>query len=76
MSKLLCFDIDGTFIVADGCFSESAQYALRQAAGAVYKLVSPKTISEMQKEIGDYYFILMFCHKNADLSCREVIQRD
>lgn len=36
---------------------------------------SPKSILETQKEIGDYYFILPFGHKNADLSCGEVIQR-
>lgn len=194
MSKMLCFDIDGTLIDADGSFPESAQYALRQAARAGHKLVlctgrnrpsiqkkllefgfdgiissagasviyqdkvisqkridkkhlrffsnyctdhgitffvqggefnsanekdarvlvehyqkhevfisvgerfleehkifrfveevtdgeklmyyfSPKSILEMQKEIGDYYFILPFGHKNADLSCGEVIQR-
>lgn len=194
MSKMLCFDIDGTLIDADGTFPESARYALKQAAKAGHKLVlctgrnrpsiqkkllefgfdgiissagasviyqdkvisqkridkkhlsffsnyctdhgitflvqggefnsanekdarvlmehyhkhevfisvgerfleehkvfrfveeitdgekliyyfSPKSILEMQKEIGDYYFILPFGDKNVDLSCGEVIQR-
>lgn len=35
---------------------------------------SPKTISETQKEIGDYYFIVPFGHKNADLSCGEIMR--
>lgn len=39
MSKMLCFDIDGTLIGTDGSFAESAQYALRQAAKEGHKLV-------------------------------------
>lgn len=58
MSKILCFDIDGTLIGEDGRFPESAQYALKQAAkeGHTLVLCTGRNRPTIQKKILEFGF--------------------
>lgn len=58
MSKILCFDIDGTLIDKEGNFPDSARYALRQAAKAGHKLVlcTGRNCPTIQKRLLEFGF--------------------